>query len=90
MDFITGQKEAEESSYDEPPPRNIFERFWQWIVSSIVFKLPAVKFLTKHPRHKIFGLFFSLSFTDVLFLVMFHRILTNIKRSPAPFFVQLN
>ncbi|KAL5494760.1 hypothetical protein ACEPAI_222 [Sanghuangporus weigelae] len=31
MDFVTGQKEAEDSSYDEPPPRNIIERFWSWL-----------------------------------------------------------
>ncbi|KAL5519449.1 hypothetical protein ACEPAH_1132 [Sanghuangporus vaninii] len=31
MDFVTGQKEAEDSSYDEPPPRNIVERFWTWL-----------------------------------------------------------
>ncbi|KAF9513650.1 hypothetical protein BS47DRAFT_1295925 [Hydnum rufescens UP504] len=28
MDFITGVAEAQADSYDEPPPRNILEKFW--------------------------------------------------------------
>ena len=33
MDFITGLKEVEAATYDEPPPRNNWERFWAWLVS---------------------------------------------------------
>ena len=33
MDFITGLKEIEADTYDEPPPRNWVERFWSWLVS---------------------------------------------------------
>ncbi|KAI0669962.1 amino acid permease [Trametes maxima] len=32
MDFITGLKEIEADTYDEPPPRNWVERFWQWLM----------------------------------------------------------
>ncbi|KAI0639339.1 amino acid permease [Trametes polyzona] len=32
MDFVTGLKEIEAETYDEPPPRNWVERFWQWLV----------------------------------------------------------
>ncbi|KAI0824226.1 amino acid permease [Trametes gibbosa] len=38
MDFITGLKEIEADSYDEPPPRNWVERVWQWLVRT--FYLP--------------------------------------------------
>jgi len=31
MDFITGIAQAEADSYDEPPPRNIWEKFWVWV-----------------------------------------------------------
>ncbi len=34
MDFISGLKEIEADTYDEPPPRNKAERFWQWLVST--------------------------------------------------------
>ena len=34
MDFVSGLKEVEAASYDEPPPRNWLERFWGWLVSS--------------------------------------------------------
>ncbi|KAI0374233.1 amino acid permease [Pilatotrama ljubarskyi] len=32
MDFVTGLKEIEADTYDEPPPRNWVERFWQWLM----------------------------------------------------------
>jgi hypothetical protein len=32
MDFISGLAEIEAESYDEPPPRNKWEAFWQWLV----------------------------------------------------------
>ncbi|KAI0936272.1 hypothetical protein AcV5_004452 [Taiwanofungus camphoratus] len=32
MDFITGLKQVEADSYDEPPPRNWVERVWQWLM----------------------------------------------------------
>ena len=34
MDFISGLKEIEAATYDEPPPRNWVERFWGWLVRS--------------------------------------------------------
>ena len=36
MDFVTGLDEVIADSYDEPPPKNIWEKFWQWIVSAPV------------------------------------------------------
>lgn len=33
MDFITGLAEIEAETYDEPPPRNWVEKWWQWLVS---------------------------------------------------------
>ncbi|KAG6845970.1 hypothetical protein H0H87_011018 [Tephrocybe sp. NHM501043] len=33
MDFETDIKEIEADTYVEPPPRNKFEAFWQWLVS---------------------------------------------------------
>ncbi|CAA7266616.1 unnamed protein product [Cyclocybe aegerita] len=32
MDFITNIKEIEAETYDEPPPRNKIEAFWQWLM----------------------------------------------------------
>ncbi|KAH8107634.1 amino acid permease [Cristinia sonorae] len=32
MDFKTGLAEVEAASYDEPPPRNRLEAFWQWLM----------------------------------------------------------
>ena len=32
MDFISGLDEIEADTYDEPPPRNKWEAFWQWLV----------------------------------------------------------
>ena len=34
MDFVTGLDEVIADSYDEPPPKNLWEKFWQWIVST--------------------------------------------------------
>ena len=38
MDFISGLKEIEAATYDEPPPRNWVERFWGWLVS-VLFRI---------------------------------------------------
>lgn len=32
MDFYSGLAEIEASTYDEPPPRNKLEAFWQWLM----------------------------------------------------------
>lgn len=32
MDFISGLDEIEADTYDEPPPRNKWEAFWQWLM----------------------------------------------------------
>lgn len=32
MDFVSGLKEIEADTYDDPPPRNNMERFWAWLV----------------------------------------------------------
>jgi len=32
MDFVSGIAEIEADCYDEPPPRNGFERFWAWLM----------------------------------------------------------
>jgi amino acid transporter len=36
MDFYTNIAEIEASTYDEPPPKNRVEAFWQWLVSDRV------------------------------------------------------
>ena len=36
MDFHTGIDEIELNTYDEPPPKNKMEAFWQWLVSDRV------------------------------------------------------
>ena len=36
MDFHTGIDEIEANTYDEPPPKNKMEAFWQWLVSDRV------------------------------------------------------
>ncbi|KAI0788209.1 amino acid permease [Fomes fomentarius] len=41
MDFISGLKEIEADTYDEPPPRNKAERFWQWLESCYEFEIDA-------------------------------------------------
>jgi len=33
MDFVTGLDEVIADTYEEPPPKNIWEKFWLWIVS---------------------------------------------------------
>ncbi|KII83798.1 hypothetical protein PLICRDRAFT_180140 [Plicaturopsis crispa FD-325 SS-3] len=33
MDFVGGLAEVEAESYEEPPPRNVLETFWAWLVS---------------------------------------------------------
>ena len=35
MDFITGVDEVVADTYDEPPPKNLWEKFWLWIVSTL-------------------------------------------------------
>ena len=35
MDFITGVDEVIADTYDEPPPKNLWEKFWLWIVSAL-------------------------------------------------------
>lgn len=37
MDFVSGIKEIEADCYDEPPPRNWVEKFWAWLVSTVLF-----------------------------------------------------
>lgn len=32
MDFISGIKEIESESWDEPPPANVWEKFWAWLM----------------------------------------------------------
>ena len=36
MDFYTGIAEIESNTYEEPPPKNRAEAFWQWLVSDRV------------------------------------------------------
>ena len=33
MDFYSGLAEIEADTYEEPPPKNKMEAFWQWLVS---------------------------------------------------------
>ena len=39
MDFYTGIAEIEANTFDEPPPKNRVEAFWQWLVSDRVESL---------------------------------------------------
>lgn len=32
MDFVSGIAEVEADSYDEPPPKNGVQKFWQWLM----------------------------------------------------------
>jgi amino acid transporter len=48
MDFYTGLAEIEAETYDEPPPRNKAEAFWQWLVSDRIEPLYA----SAHLLHK--------------------------------------
>jgi hypothetical protein len=36
MDFYTDIAEIESNTYEEPPPKNRVEAFWQWLVSDRV------------------------------------------------------
>ena len=40
MDFVTGQKEAEASSYDELEPKTLLGKFWAWLVRDV----PLIRF----------------------------------------------
>ncbi|KAF8633974.1 hypothetical protein AX15_001152 [Amanita polypyramis BW_CC] len=35
IDFVTGIKELERDTYDEPPPKNKIDAFWQWLVRQL-------------------------------------------------------
>jgi hypothetical protein len=35
MDFTSGLAQIEAESYDDPPPANKLQAFWQWLVSII-------------------------------------------------------
>ena len=50
MDFITGLKEVEAITYDEPPPRNWVERFWSWLVSA---SLRLLIFISVHVADEV-------------------------------------
>ena len=41
MDFQSGLAEIEADTYDEPPPKNKWEAFWQWLVCVSAFYLWA-------------------------------------------------
>ena len=42
MDFVTGLDEVIADTYDEPPPKNAWEKFWRWIVSASPPPLPIL------------------------------------------------
>ena len=49
MDFFTGITEIEANTYEEPPPKNRVEAFWQWLVSTRIESfcmLPLIAFYT--------------------------------------------
>jgi amino acid transporter len=61
MDFVTGIDEIIADTYDEPPPKNIWEKFWLWIVSALNLPLshcsrsaysPAFTVLDSHGLNK--------------------------------------
>ena len=35
MDFVTGLDRVVADTYDEPPPKNLWEKFWSTIVSTL-------------------------------------------------------
>ncbi|PBK95566.1 amino acid permease [Armillaria gallica] len=47
MDFVTNIDEIEADTYDEPPPKNKIEAFWQWLVSHLMSLLPMKRFLIR-------------------------------------------
>jgi len=50
MDFITGLDQVIADTYEEPPPKTIWEKFWRWIVSAPISLTvpPGVSCIT-HP-----------------------------------------
>ena len=42
MDFKTGLEEVEAVTFDEPPPKNLGEKIWTWLVRA----LSRIDFLT--------------------------------------------
>ena len=40
MDFVSGIQDVTDATYDEPPPKNIWEKFWLWIVSTFTTPFP--------------------------------------------------
>jgi len=51
MDFVSGLDQIEADTYDEPPPRNKWEAFWQWLVRFIVAVLSPPRLLTTFRRY---------------------------------------
>lgn len=49
MDFVTGLAEIEADTYDEPPPRNKWEAFWQWLVRTFLLCCLAIALLLMSP-----------------------------------------
>ena len=86
MDFISGVDEVIADTYDEPPPKNIWEKFWLWIVSVLnPFLPPAVG---RSPYSLAFTVLGSIS-GDVfnLFPPKLQRFSLNKARcAPTPFF----
>jgi hypothetical protein len=46
MDFKSDLAQIEADTYDEPPPRNKWEAFWQWLVSKLAILLNNLALLT--------------------------------------------
>lgn len=65
MDFISGLDEIEADTYDEPPPRNKWEAFWQWMVRRLSrLRIPALV-LTCYADVIVF---FSLSLLEAIYV----------------------
>ncbi|KAF8174894.1 amino acid permease [Pholiota molesta] len=50
MDFVTNIKEIEDATYDDPPPKNAADAFWQWLDAHRVERVQGDKYtIVVHP-----------------------------------------
>ncbi|KAK7058790.1 hypothetical protein VNI00_001414 [Paramarasmius palmivorus] len=47
MDFVTNIAEIEAETYDEAPPKNAMEKFWRWLVSTLMHCVVPVHIFTR-------------------------------------------
>ena len=86
MDFVTGVDEVIADTYDEPPPKNIWEKFWLWIVSTLnppffnllqSVALLARVYSSSWPRTRCIGNVFKLCSPNLCKTVRCHELMTG-------------